>query len=89
MDNEENQSHGEKIRYYEFDIKQFNQVGVSKDLKDLTFLGIKDITALIKNLQKFKDKVYYDAIENNFSHELMTPLNPITNSSSLLKKGIL
>ena len=49
------------------------------------FLSIRDITEMIKSLEKIKDQVYYEAIENNFSHELMTPLNPITNCSDLLK----
>jgi hypothetical protein len=52
-------------------------------------LNIKDITELIKSLEVVKDQVYFDAIENNFSHELMTPLNPIINSTSLLKREIL
>ena len=52
-------------------------------------LNIKDITELIKSLELVKDQVYFDAIENNFSHELMTPLNPIINSTSLLKQEIL
>ena len=34
---------------------------------------------LVKNQQKFCDMVYQDAIENNFSHEQMTTLNPILN----------
>ena len=52
-------------------------------------LNINDITDLIKSLDVVKDQVYFDAIENNFSHELMTPLNPIINSTSLLKTEIL
>lgn len=58
-------------------------------MEKLILLNIRDITNMIKNLEKIKDKVYYDAIQNNFSHELMTPLNPITNCSDLLKKGVL
>ena len=52
-------------------------------------LNIKDITELITSLEEVKDQVYFDAIENNFSHELMTPLNPIIISTSLLKREIL
>ena len=48
-----------------------------------------DISELIKSLEQIKDKVYYDAIENSFSHELMTPLNPIAHSISMLKRKML
>jgi hypothetical protein len=33
--------------------------------------------------------VYQDAIENNFSHEQMTPLNPIMTSTTYLKQKII
>ena len=35
----------------------------------MTFLNINDITTLIKNHQNSCDKVYQEAIENNYSHE--------------------
>ena len=78
------QSHDSEVRYYEFEIKQLRKFG-----DEITFLNVKDITGVIRNLQKFKDEAYYNAIENNLSHELMTPLNPIMNSSTSLKKGII
>jgi len=33
--------------------------------------------------------VYQEALENNFSHEQMTPLNPILTHSELIKKHII
>jgi signal transduction histidine kinase len=60
-----------------------------KDFEGLIFLNIKDITSIIKGLQKINDQVCLTAIENNFSHELMTPLNPIVSSSSMLKSRLL
>ena len=80
----------ENIRYYEFDIDQKDPEGdpVQKG-KELNCLNIKDITKLIKSLEKIKDQVYYNAIENNFSHELMTPLNPIIASVESLKNDML
>lgn len=48
--------------------------------KGITFLNIVDITSLIKNHKHSCDMVYQDAIENNFSHEQMKPLNPILSS---------
>jgi hypothetical protein len=70
-------------------LKQVDDILSSKDNKGLIFLNIKDITAIIKGLQKIQDHVYLTAIENNFSHELMTPLNPIISSSSMLKRRLL
>jgi len=40
---------------------------------------------LIKNHQNSCDNIYQEAIENNFSHEYMTPLNPIMGFSALGK----
>jgi len=34
------------------------------------------------------DKMYQDAIEANFSHEQMTPLNCIFNNSKILRKKL-
>ena len=86
----ENQSKNDLIRYYEFEIKQLNDENFPLNRNEkMMFLNIRDITEMIKSLERLKDQVYYDAIENNFSHELMTPLNPITNCSYLLKQGIL
>jgi hypothetical protein len=43
----------------------------------------------VKNQKKFFDKTYQDAIENNYSHEQMTPLNPIMNFAPVVKKSII
>ena len=83
MDNQRKNDH---IRFYEFEIKQLQEENVQPNNNEkMMFLSIRDITEMIKSLERIKDQVYYDAIENNFSHELMTPLNPITNCSYLLK----
>ena len=58
-------------------------------MEGMVYLNIKDISELIKSLERIKDQVYYDAIENNFSHELMTPLNPIMSSISILKRKMI
>jgi hypothetical protein len=83
MDNQRKNDH---IMFYEFEIKQLQEENVPPNNNEkMMFLSIRDITEMIKSLERIKDQVYYDAIENNFSHELMTPLNPITNCSYLLK----
>ena len=42
---------------------------------------INNITTLIKNQQKLSDDIYQDAIEANFSHEQMNPLNNIIQNA--------
>ena len=68
--------------YFEFEIKEIcNELDQNSSSRSqnggTTFLNIVNITSLIKNHQRSCDMVYQDAIENNFSHEQMTPLNPI------------
>jgi hypothetical protein len=47
------------------------------------------VTNVIKNQQKFNDLRFYEAFENTFSHENMTPLNCILSNSSIVKKRLL
>ena len=42
---------------------------------------LKNITAAIINQQKKSDQIYQNAIEANFSHEQMNPLNNILQNS--------
>jgi hypothetical protein len=55
---------------------------------ETTVLIVNDITFLMKNQQKLIDHMYQDAIEQNFSHEQMTPLNSIVNSSKLCTEKV-
>ncbi len=50
----------------------------------LTLLIIKDVTQILRNQQKLSDKMYLDAIETNYSHEQMTPLNGILANSKIV-----
>jgi hypothetical protein len=52
-------------------------------------LNINDITQTIKNQIKYSDKIYGQAIEQNYSHEQMTPLNSIISISFLAKLNII
>jgi hypothetical protein len=47
---------------------------------------VRDITNIIKSQQKLSDDMYQDAIEQNYSHEQMTPLNIILANSKILIK---
>ena len=54
------------------------------DSDELCLMTIRDITQIIKNQQRISDRMYQDAIEANYSHEQMTPLNCILGTSALL-----
>jgi hypothetical protein len=59
-------------QYFEIEFKQIT----FRD--ELCFLiMVKDLTSVIKIQQKLSDEMYQDAIESNYSHEQMTPLNCI------------
>jgi hypothetical protein len=77
------------VRYYEFEMKQIIDPKPGDNSGITTFLSIVDITNLIVNHQNSCDTVYQEAIENNFSHEYMTPLNPIMANSSLGKSKLI
>jgi len=81
-------SDDKNIKYYEFEIQQIEEIPNFTSEKNLTFLNIKDVTHIISSQQKKSDKIYQEAIENNYSHEQMTPLNCITNSYALVKKTL-
>ena len=72
----------EIFSFFEFKFTEISEL--SSDSK-MTLLKIKDITIPVSGQQKMDDKVYQEAIESNYSHEQMTPLNCILQSSFLLK----
>mgnify|MGYP006893264800 CR=1 FL=1 len=67
------------MQYFEFDLKQ-----VKIQSQALTIITIKDITGILKAQQDIIDEMYQDAIECNYSHEQMTPLNCIIASSKIV-----
>lgn len=56
--------------------------------KELTLFVCRNITAVIRNQQKKSDQIYQDAIETNFSHEQMNPLNIIITNSNVVNKRL-
>ena len=82
--------------YFEFEIKLLPKTHVSDSSsknnpsqdgsENLIILNVKDITSLIRNLKYTNDKLYLDAIEANYSHESMTPLNSIIANSRIVAK---
>jgi hypothetical protein len=51
-------------------------------------LNIKDVTTIVKNQMKLSDMIYQEAIENNYSHEQMTPLNLLKANTSIIKHNV-
>mmetsp|Transcript_12464 Transcript_12464/g.19483 ORF Transcript_12464/g.19483 Transcript_12464/m.19483 type:complete len:108 (+) Transcript_12464:649-972(+) len=74
-----------ETQFFEFEIKRVEEVPFVPGAKQVTLLTVKDVTSLIKHQQKLSDRVYSSAIENNYSHETMTPLNCIMGNSSMVK----
>ena len=66
------------IQYFEFN---FSKIKTPNNIEAI-LLDIKNITAAIQNQQKKSDELYQDAIEANFSHEQMNPLNNILQNAS-------
>ena len=68
--------------YFEFEIQQikdFNNKNIFQN--ELTILEIKDVSQIVNFQMKLSDMIYQEAIENNFSHEQMTPLNLLKANS--------
>lgn len=51
-------------------------------------MNIKDVTTIVKNQMKLSDMIYQEAIENNYSHEQMTPLNLLKANTSIIKHNV-
>ena len=74
------------IRYHEIYMQRIQLPDATlQDAKSTFFqLKIRNITSLIRSQQKHCNQMYQDAIEANFSHEQMNPLNTILNNSKLV-----
>lgn len=49
---------------------------------------IKDISHFLQAHLKLIDKMYQDAVEANFSHEYMTPLNSIIGNTNMTRSNL-
>ena len=54
----------------------------------MILINVREISNFIKNLQTTNDKIYLDAIEANYSHESMTPLNCIIANTRIVQKRL-
>ena len=75
------QMYENQIQYFEIELKA---IGENKDSNFLII--VRDLTSVIRSQQKLSDKMYQDAIESNYSHEQMTPLNCILANSKIVLK---
>ena len=73
-----------KDTYLEFEMKRLAREESKEELAEYVVLVIRDITNIIKSQQRLSDEMYQDAIEANYSHEQMTPLNCILGNSKLV-----
>jgi signal transduction histidine kinase len=80
----QNKSFENDFQYFEFELKKLDQT-----TEQLKLIVIRDVSSIIKNQQRLSDLMYRDAIEANYSHEQMTPLNSIlANSKFALRRVI-
>ena len=78
----------DEFKYFEFELIQIEDLEEFTEYNNMTFINIKDVTAIIKGIQKINDMKYLDAIEANYSHEQMTPLNCIIGNSKIVKNRL-
>jgi hypothetical protein len=74
--------------YYEIELSSMNN-DINRDSRKARHnlaIKVRDITFLIRNQHRLYDFMYLDAIETNFSHEQMTPLNLILAHSLQIEK---
>ena len=75
--------------FFEFEIQQIKDFSNNNIFQnELTLLEIKDVSQIVNFQMKLSDMIYQEAIENNFSHEQMTPLNLLKANSSIIKSKV-
>ena len=60
------------------------RVKVNGDDKTVLMVFCQSLTTVLKQQQKKCDEMYQEAIEANYSHEQMTPLNSILGNSGVI-----
>lgn len=71
------------VQYFEFDLKKVS-LRVENKARELILVKVESVTRMLKQQQKLCDQIYQEAIEANYSHEQMTPLNSILGNSRIL-----
>ena len=73
----------EQTKFYEFHI-EVQEINLEK----VVFLDIKDITFVVSQQIKNSEETFQQAIEKNYSHEQMTPLNCILTLSRWIERNL-
>ena len=77
------------MHYFEFELSYIDKLNNGlQEFDSCYFLNLKDVTHLVKYQKQLSDSIYQEAIEGNFSHNQMTPLNYLTQSSSLINDKV-
>ena len=78
---------GKETEYFQFEMKRFR---VLVDGKNETILMVfsQSLSTVLKQQQKKSDEMYQEAIEANYSHEQMTPLNSILGNSGIILEDL-
>jgi signal transduction histidine kinase len=72
------------LKKYDFQYFEIELKFIKINEEAFNLLDIRNVTNIIKNQQKLSDTMYQDAIEANYSHEQMTPLNSILGNSKIV-----
>ena len=73
----------QKDLYFSIEMRKL-LLTVAGEQKNFIMVVANKITDIIRYQQRKSDEIYQEAIEANFSHEQMTPLNCILNCSQIL-----
>jgi hypothetical protein len=84
---------GEKSTFYmeknsEQDERQTFQFDIVKNCDVTSTIYVRDITEILDLQYKHSSLMFQNAVEANFSHEQMTPLNSIQNNAEITQNQI-
>ena len=72
-------------RYFELEIEEIPSI---KDYflgNGFTMVTARDLSKAVIGQRVLSDRTYQEAVENNYSHETLTPLNCIINTSGEMR----
>ena len=73
----------QEIEYFQFELKKIH-VQLNGKQETVLLVFCESLSTVLKQQQKKSDEMYQEAIEANYSHEQMTPLNSILGNSGIV-----